>query len=117
MPTVDVKFTLSQEQMSQLKRAASTLGVSDVVISNEDGKTTVRVTDTADATSNSYELEVTDTEVVNGTFTAIFNIGNFKFVPGEYEIELCNKMISHFTNKTLPVEYWVALEKSSKFAN
>jgi len=117
MPSVDVKFTLSQEQMTQLKRAASTLGVSDVVISNDGGKTTIKVTDTADVTSNSYELEVADVEVANGTFTAIFNINNMKFVPGEYEIELCDKMISHFTNKTLPVEYWVALEKSSKFAN
>lgn len=117
MPNANVKFTLSAEQMAQLKRAASTLGVSDVVISNESGKTTIKVTDTADATSNSYELELSDVTVTGGTFTVVFNIGNFKFVAGEYDVEISDKLISHFTNKTLPVEYWVALEKSSKFAN
>lgn len=117
MPEADVKFTLSADEMSKLKRAASTLGVSDVVITNESGKTIVLVTDTDDATSNSYELVVDSVEKANGTFTAVFNIGNFKFVAGEYDVELSAKGLSHFTNKSLPVQYWVALEKSSKFAN
>lgn len=117
MPEADVKFTLSADQMSKLKRAASTLGVSDVVITNQDGNVTVQVTDINDATSNSYELAIDNVDKANGTFTVVFNIGNFKFVAGEYDVEISSKLISHFTNKSLPVQYWVALEKSSKFAN
>lgn len=115
MNDVKVKFVLSAEQLSQLKRASSTLGVSDMVISNESGNTVVKVTDMSDVTSNSYELEIADVEVANGSFTAVFNINNMKFVAGEYEVELTTN-VSHFTNKTLPIEYWVALEKTSKFS-
>jgi len=117
MPNADVKFTLFTEDMARLKRAAATLGVSDVVVSNESGKMIIKITDNDDATSNSYELTVDTVENVNGTFTAVFNINNFKFVAGEYDVSLSSKGLSHFVNKTIPVEYWVALEKTSKFAN
>ena len=32
---------------------------------------------------------------------------------GDYDVEVSSKSISHFKNKKLPVEYWIALEKDS----
>jgi hypothetical protein len=43
-------------------------------------------------------------------------IGNLKMLPGDYTVSISSKLISHFKNANLPVEYWIALEKTSTFA-
>ena len=115
MPVSDVEFIITNEQMSSLRRAASTLGVSDVVITGSDSNITISVKDLKDPTSNQCDLEMKDYTNNAGEFTAIFNIANLKFIQSEYRVELTSNLISHFSSTTLPVEYWVALEKSSTF--
>ena len=115
MPVSDVEFIITNEQMSSLRRAASTLGVSDVVITGSDSNITISVKDLKDPTSNQFDLEMKDYTNNAGEFTAIFNIANLKFIQSEYRVELTSNLISHFSSTTLPVEYWVALEKSSTF--
>jgi hypothetical protein len=75
----------------------------------------VTVTDVKDSTSNTFDIEVDATEAADEAFKFIFNIGNFKFVGGDYQIVISKRLISHFKNLNVPVEYWVALEKNSKF--
>jgi hypothetical protein len=43
-------------------------------------------------------------------------IGNLKMLPGDYTVSISSKLISHFKNTNLPVEYWIALEKTSTFS-
>jgi hypothetical protein len=119
MPACEVEFDLTDSQLNTLRKAASTLGVSDVVVAKNDaGDIVIKVTDTKNPTSNSFELELgtAANAVVNASdFQMVFTIGNFKFTSGDYRVELSSKLISHFKNKTTPIEYWVALEKSSTF--
>lgn len=116
MPPSDVQFVLTNEQMGSLRRAASTLGVSDVVISGSDSRVKISVKDLKDPTSNEFDLEIKECTNNAGTFSAIFNIANFKFVQSEYQIDITKSLISRFSSTTLPVEYWVALEKTSTFS-
>ena len=116
MPPCDVTFTLTAEDMSNIRRAASALGVTDCVIKCEPGSTPqLIVTDTKDSTSNSYEIDL-DESVGNGvTCNFVFNIGNFKFVNDDYDVSISSKLISNFKAKNSSIEYWVALEKNSTF--
>ena len=43
MPSTEVSFTLTAEDLTTLRKAASTLGVSDVVITGEEDSTTAKV--------------------------------------------------------------------------
>jgi hypothetical protein len=117
MPSAEVTFTLSQDDMAQLRKASAALGVSDVVVTKSAGESglTLTVTDVKDSTSNTFDIEVDATEAADEAFKFIFNIGNFKFVGGDYQIVISKRLISHFKNLNVPVEYWVALEKNSKF--
>jgi hypothetical protein len=119
MPVCEIEFDLSEVQLNALRKAAATLGVSDVVVSKNDaGEVAMKVTDTKNPTSNSFELELgaTANAVVNASdFQMVFTIGNFKFASGDYRVKLSSKLISHFKNNKTPIEYWVALEKSSTF--
>lgn len=117
LPSVDVTFNLTQDDMNSLRKASSALGVTDVVVVGKEGETgvVIKVTDERDATANSFEIELSECTRPTEAFKLVFNIGNFKFIAGDYFVEVSNKLISHFKNTNNPVEYWVALEKTSQF--
>lgn len=111
MPPCEVKFKLSADDLSALRKAASALGVSDVVIN--DSKATV--TDIKDATSNSFSVDLDGLTDSNQPYQLVFNINNFKLLQGDYDVSISSKLISHFKNTSNDVEYYIALEKSSTY--
>lgn len=117
LPSTEVAFKLTQEDMSTLRKAAAALGVSDVTIVGASGSSSMNilVTDVKDSTSNSFNIEIDECTRSEEPFKFVFNIGNFKFVGGDYEVSISKRLISHFKNLNVPIEYWVALEKTSKF--
>ena len=40
---------------------------------------------------------------------------NFKLVTDDYDVAISSQKISHFTNRSRPVQYWIALEPDSTF--
>jgi hypothetical protein len=118
MPKCEIEFILTEADLNKLRKAAATLGVSEVLVCGEqDGSTiSIKVSDTKNATSNTFELNIAG-DVVRpaNSFQMVFNIGNFKFAPGDYRAALSSKLISNFKNTNNQLEYWVALEKSSVF--
>jgi len=46
-------------------------------------------------------------------YTFYFKVENMKMLDGDYDVAVSSKSISHFKNKKLPVEYWIALEPDS----
>ena len=40
---------------------------------------------------------------------------NLKIIDGDYDIAISSKRISHFVNRTKPIQYWIALEPDSEF--
>jgi hypothetical protein len=114
MPPTDASFVLTDATLSSLKRATSLLSVSTVAVEDAGSGMVIRVKDAKNSTSNSYGTEV---EGNNGghKFKFHFDISNFKILPGDYDVSISGKLISHFKHKTLPIEYWIALEKSSTY--
>ncbi len=115
MPEADVKFTLDNDTLNKLKRAASALGHSELSISGKDGILSLSVVDSQNLTSNSYSIDIDGEFKSDEVFNFILNIGNLKILPGDYEVEISSKLITQFKNKDIDVTYWIALEKTSKF--
>ena len=119
MPVADFTFKLSTYLMNQIRKASSTLGLPHLVITQEGSKTIARVCDTKEVTSNSCEFKLdasfnAENAPLND-FTAVFSIANLKMQQDEYIVSVSGKGISHFSNTAGDVQYWIALEKTSKF--
>lgn len=118
MPDPEVVFDLSESELATIRKAASTLSVSDLVIENKvPGETALSatVTDLADSTSNSFSLNLDSSKLPDVPFRFVFNVSNFKIVGGDYRVDVSSKLISQLLNHNADINYWIALEKSSTF--
>lgn len=115
MPEPDVSFMLDNETLNKLKRAASTLGHSNVSITPSGGGIlSLSVVDNENSTSNTYSIDI-DGEYTSSDFNFIISIANLRILPGDYEVKLSRKLITEFKHKELNVRYWIAVEKTSTF--
>jgi len=48
-------------------------------------------------------------------FRFVFKTENMKMIPGNYDVEISSKGISHFTLQGQKLEYWIATESTSSF--
>src|SRR6056300_254905 len=103
MPEGDVKFTLDNDTLNRLKRAASALGHSEVSISGNNGVLSLSVVDSQNSTSNAYTIDI-DGDFGNATFNFIMSISNLKILPGDYDLSISSKLISEFSHKELNVQ-------------
>jgi len=112
MPEADVTFNLSQSNLEQLKKMAAILKSPDLALIGETGGDIVlKVCDKKNDTSNNFDIVVGEGATADYTF--YFKVENMKMLDGDYDVSVSAKSISHFKNKKLPVEYWIALEPDS----
>lgn len=114
MPDPDVHFTLDQSTLNSLKRAASVLGHSQLVIEPNDGSIKLTVEDQENSTSNNFSIDV-DGGYNNESFSFVLNINNLKMIADDYQVNISSKLISEFKSTNSELVYWVALEKSSTY--
>ena len=112
LPTEDVKFELSTQQLDKLLKAAGIYQLPDLAVIGEAGVVKLQVRDTKNDTSNTFAVTVGETDKV---FTFNFKIENIKILPGTYEVEVSQKLLSKFTNKDCDLKYYIALEPDSTF--
>ena len=115
MPESEVGFNLTEDTLSQIRKAAAVLGHSELSFNGSDGVISASVFDSKDATANSYDIEIDRVNTSKDTFSFVFNIANLKILPGDYFVTISSKLISNWTNSNYPVEYFIALENTSKF--
>ena len=113
MPESEISFDISTQLLSDLNKAASVLGVNDLILESDGTKVTLTVKDKKNTTSNTFSRIVGEG---NGdTYTMYFKIENLKVLEGSYAVSVSSKGISHFKNKDIDLEYFIALEPDSKF--
>ena len=117
MPTIDLIFELSVENINSLRKAASTLGVSDLVVTKSSDGLNVTVTSVEDSTANSFNIQVKAIgDIPTEDFRFVFDINSLKVLSSAYKIEVSSKLISKFVSVDFAsLEYFIALEKSSTF--
>jgi len=115
MPSSDVKFSLDNGTLSQIKRAAAALGHTELTASSGgEGVVTLTVASSDNSTANTFSIDVVG-QSESDSYNLIFNIANLKMMSGNYEVEVSSKLISQFTNTQTNTTYWIAVEKNSNY--
>jgi len=112
MPDAEVQFTLTETDLTKVKKAAAMLQLPDVSISSKGGDINLSAIDKKNDTANNFSIKVGTSDK---TFDFHFKTEHLKMLPGDYNVSISSKLISNFKHKTKPIEYWVALENTSKY--
>ena len=114
MPDAEIKFELTAEDFEWVMRAASVLSSPQVAIESDGKKVSIVTLDLQNDSAHTDALEISEG---NGNkFKMVFKTENItKLMPGSYDVFISSKGISHFKNKTVPLQYWVTTEAGSKF--
>ena len=111
MPDKYVTFTLKKENFNKLMRGVTTLNLPDIAVKG-DGKEISIVAIDKKTPSNDYSIVVGKSDK---KFTAYFKTENFKMIEDDYDVAISKAKISHFINKSKPIQYWIAIEPDSEF--
>jgi hypothetical protein len=112
LPSEDVTFDLSTDQLDKLLKAAAIYQLPDLSVVGENGAVKLLVRDKKNDTSNSFDIAVGETE---STFSFNFKVENIKILPGTYEVVVSQKLLSRFNSKNYDLTYYIALEPDSTF--
>ena len=112
LPSEDVVFDLSTDQLEKLLKAAAVYQLPDLSAVGEAGVVKLVVRDKKNDTSNDFAIVVGETE---NEFCFNFKVENIKVLPGTYEVVVSQKLLSRFTSKNHDLTYYIAMEPDSTF--
>lgn len=121
MPSAEIQFKLTEANITRLKKAASSLGHSQLKITPHEtvGNLDITVFAENNPTANTFNITVPgnlETSTAPANFEMIFNVNNLKFISGDYDVSISSKNVSNFKLSDGSIEYWVALEKESRWS-
>jgi len=111
-PSKDICFQLDGSSLEKLLKAASVYQLPDLSLVGGSGVIRILVRDKKNDTSNEYSIVVGETDE---EFIFNFKVENIKIIPGNYDVVISKKLISHFKNTRYNLSYWIALEPDSSF--
>ena len=114
LPSEDVTFDISTEQLEKLLKAAAIYQLPDLSVVGENGVVNIVVRDKKNDTSNDFSIVVGETDA---TFSFNFKVENIKILPGTYEVVVSQKLLSRITSKNHDLTYYIALEPDSTFGD
>ena len=112
LPSEDVCFEVSTEQLDKLLKAAAVYQLPDISAVGEGGIIKLVVRDKKNDTSNDFAIVVGETK---DQFSFNFKVENIKVLPGTYEVVVSKKLLSRFESKNHDLTYYIALEPDSTF--
>ena len=112
LPSEDVEVVLTEEHLDTVKKAAAVLQIPDVTLLGDGSKIYLTVRDKKNSGSNSYKIEVGDTDT---TFQFNLKVENLKLLTGDYDVVLSSKNLARFESHSRPLVYFIALEPDSTY--
>ena len=122
LPSEDVHFTLTADQLGKLLKAAGIYQLPDLSVVGKNGIVRILVRDKKNDTSNDFAITVGETD---DTFSFNFKVENVKIpctepdvksgLPSAYEVVVSKSNISRFRSKNGDLTYYIALEPDSTF--
>ena len=112
LPSEDVHFQLDSITLEKLLKAAAVYQLPDLSAVGEAGVVKLVVRDKKNDTSNEFAIVVGETDK---EFVFNFKGENIKIIPGAYDVVVSQKLLSKFTNESLDLKYFIALEPDSTF--
>lgn len=115
MPESDLTLVLTQEVLNKIRKASGVMGRSVMSIhSAGEENLQLSLIDPKDSSANKYTIDLDIPNPLTGkTFSFEFLISNFKLLSGDYQVNISKKLISQWSHKTVPIKYYIALEKTS----
>ena len=108
LPSEDVKFRLTASVLKDLQRAAAVYQVPDLCLYGDGGVLKLCVTDKKNETSNTFSMEVGETDQ---EFCYCFKIENLKLLADDYNVTVSRHNVAFFEGNN--VKYWIALEPNT----
>ena len=102
LPSEDVTFELSTDQLDKLLKAAAIYQLPDLCAVGENGVVKLVVRDKKNETSNTYAVNVGETDAI---FSFNFKVENIKILPGTYHVVVSQKLLYRFTSKNYDLTY------------
>ena len=112
LPSEDVRFKLESTCLEKLLKAAAVYQLPDLSAIGEAGVIKLVARDKKNDTSNEFAIVVGETDK---EFVFNFKVENIKIIPGAYNVVVSSKLLSEFTNESLDLKYYIALEPDSTF--
>ena len=112
-PEPEVKFTLTQDALSQVMKASNVLGTPEISVESDSENINIKALDVNNDSTDTFTVALD--EKTNNKFRFVFKTENMKMLPGNYDVEISSKGISHFTMQGQKLQYWIATEASSTF--
>ena len=112
LPSEDVQVVLSEDNLETVKKAAAVLQIPDVSLVGDGEKIFLTVRDKKNSGSNSYRIEVGETD---STFQFNLKVENLKLVPGDYDVTISSKNLAKFESHSRPLVYFIAIEPDSSY--
>jgi len=112
LPSQDVCVVLTEDQLESARKAAAVLQIPDVSLIGDGESIFLTVRDKKNTGSNSYKVEVGETDDV---FCFNMRVENLKLIAGDYDVIISAKNLAYFTNHSRPVSYFIAMEPDSTF--
>ena len=113
MPECEVVLDITSTDLDKIRKAAAVLGHSELAFSSDGGEVVASVFNEKDSTANTFDIKLNTTSTE--TFNYVFSISNLKMLQGDYKVSISSKLISNWRNADNPLDYFIALEKSSSF--
>lgn len=109
-PSVDESFHLTKENLLQLFKAVSVLQLPQISFKGDGTNITVEGTNQHSGMGDNYSIIVGET---TKTFCMNYEVGNLKFMPQDYLVDISSKKITRLTSDK--ILYLIAAESTSKF--
>jgi hypothetical protein len=108
LPSVDVSFTLSEEDYNNIMKVSSVLSSPHIAVESDGDAVQLVAFDAQDNSAHTNSIQVGEG---NGKkYKIVFKTENIKMIPGSYVVEISFKGIGHFKNTKDDIQYWIAFE-------
>ena len=110
LETCEVNFHLKNEILTKILKAASILGLPEIVLSGDRNVIKLSARNTKQDSSDSFSIEVGRTKA---KFDFIFKFEIFKMMHLDFDVSITSKGYAQFTSSN--VTYWAAMENTSRY--
>lgn len=108
LPSVDVSFTLTEEDYANIMKVASVLSSPHIAVESDGEFVQLAAFDSLDDSAHTNSIQVGQSD--GKKYKIVFKTENIKLIPGSYSVEISFKGIGHFKNTKDAIEYWIAFE-------
>jgi len=113
-PAPEISFKLEAEVLNDFMKALNVLSLPEMAIVGDGENITLDAIDSKNPSADRYSVAVGKSET-SDKFQMIIKAEHLKVLPGDYEVEISSKGLSHFKGPL--VEYYIAVEASSSYGS